>query len=395
MIPVTSRQSRDTETTSESARQSAVSVTRGVTGDETAVGTTLDSESYRFLVSIHSVTQAHFYRHAIEALRENGHQIRVCVRETAMISELLTAFDIEHRVLAHSHSSAPGRIFSAANYEIKLLGEAWRFKPDVITSYGGIGISYIAPLVGAKALAVTETPSRVRKLLTAPSIDATCTPSEFEGSVRGEQFQYDGFQELAYLHPDRFEPKPHRLRRFGVDPDKRNFVVGFDSWRLYGDDDTGLSPQEKRELISLLSHHGDVHITSEETVPGPFENYEVSTPPDLFHDLLATADLYIGDSETVATEATLLGTPSIRVVSRPEDDSTNLEALTTLSCSSSDGHSTVEELEELLGEPGVQRQWEKRREELLDNPVDVTTYVVEKLEVLGYESRHEPHRLYE
>lgn len=373
---------------------------------DTTVGGPVDDEavadaaSYRFLVSIHHPAQSHFYRHAIEELRARGHRVRVCVRDKEIAADLLAAFGIRHRVLSQTSGSFPRVALTQAAYETKLLREAWRFDPDVMTSVGGIEISHIAPLVGARALAFTDTPSRFARWITAPSLDATCTPAAVTGGVRGEQRSYDGYQELAYLHPDRFEPDPDRLRAFGIDPTDRNFLVRFVGWGAYHDvEEHGLSMPQKRELISLLSDHGNVYVTSERELPDELQRYELPVPPHLVHDLLAVADLYVGDSGTMATEAAVLGTPAVRVASVVADgDLANfveLEEEYGLLETFADGDRTIEAVERLVGESDLQERWQGRRERLLSEKIDVTTYAVEQLERLGARARQEPHELYD
>lgn len=359
--------------------------------DETAQDDIL-SGPYRFLVSIHHPAQVHFYRYIIETLRAEGHSVKICVRDKEMTSELLSAFGIEHSVLANSHDSRLGTAMTQLAYESRLLRKALRFEPDVLTSIGGIEISHIAPFVGAKTLAFMDTPSRMARLLTAPWLDATCTPARFAGNVRGEQKRYDGYQELAYLHPNRFEPRPDRLRPYGIDPDNRIFLLRFVSWNAYHDvGEHGFSMQDKRDLISVLSHHGTVYITSEEPLPAPFKAYELPIPPHLIHDLLSVADLFVGDSGTMATEAAVLGTPAIRVSSVVANgDMANfveLEESFDLLYTFAEGERAVDHIEELVKDSTLKSRWQHRRKRLLDEKIDVTAYAVEQLTQLGKESQ--------
>lgn len=358
-----------------------------------------ETNSYRFLVSIHHPAQAHFYRHIIDELRADGHQVRVCVRDKEMAAALLRAFDIEHRVLARTRESLLGTALTQATYETKLLWEAVRFQPDVVSSVGGIEISHIAPLVGAKALAFTDTPPRFSRLITLPSIDATCTPTGFEGAVRGEQRRYEGYQELAYLHPDRFEPDPDCLRTFGVDPDEPVYVVRFVNFDAHHDvGEHGFTAETKRELVTTLSKHGTVYVSSEQPLPDYLESYELPIPPELIHDLLSVADLYVGDSGTMATEAALLGTPSVRVCSTVDSgDLSNfleLEESFGLLYSFGDGSDALRAVERVLEEPRLQEEWTERRADLVEEKIDVVEYAVEQHEQLGMKARHEPHGLY-
>jgi len=55
-----------------------------------------------------------------------------------------------------------------------------------------------------------------------------------------------------------------------------------------------------------------------------------SLPVEAIHDLLAFADCYVGDSQTMATEAALLGTPAVRTSAFVgDDDMSNFRELET------------------------------------------------------------------
>jgi predicted glycosyltransferase len=62
-------------------------------------------------------------------------------------------------------------------------------------------------------------------------------------------------------------------------------------------------------LINSLS--GQVFITSEGWLDDGLAKYEINVSPEKMHDLLYYADLLIGDSQTMTTEAGVLGTPAM------------------------------------------------------------------------------------
>jgi len=357
------------------------------------------AESCRFLVSIHHPAQAHFYRYIIKELRNSGHLVRVCVRDKEMTAELLATFGIEHEVLAQAQDSLAGTALSQAKYESKLLREAWLFQPDVLTSIGGIEISHVAPIVGARSLAFMDTPSELAYRLTAPNIDITCVPVAYKGKARGEIRRYEGYHELAYLHPDRFTYEPDQLRRYGVNPDDRLFILRLVDWGAYHDvGQSGFEQRVQHELVSLLDRHGEVYITSEKPLPPSLAEYNPDIPPHLIHDLLSAADIYIGDSGTMATEAALLGTPAIRVSSVVEQgDMGNFIELHEkygLLDIFANGEDALARVKRLLDEPTSPDTWEKKRKRLLADKIDVTTFAVQQLEQLGRRSRHDEASIY-
>lgn len=342
----------------------------------------------RYLVSIHHPAQVHFFRPIVDELVDIGHDVRVCAREKDVTGDLLEAFDVPHRMLAQEPDSVPGIAATQATYELRLLREAWRFQPDVVTSIGGIEISHVAPLVGAKSLAFDDTSAPAARLLTSPFLDVVCTPATFDQERGPGQRRYEGYHELAYLHPDRFEPDPGRLREFGVDPESRFSVLRFAAWNAYHDvGERGLSLDAKRQLLSELAKHGDVFITSEQELPPEFESYRTPVPPHVIHDLLAFADLYVGDSGTMATEAAVLGTPAVRSNSAVEGDDlpnfVELEEEYGLLYSFADEAAMLDCVESIASRPEVRETFQRRRKRLLEDKIDVTSYAVDQLEQLG------------
>lgn len=348
----------------------------------------------RVMVTVQHPAHVHFYRHPIRELREADHDVWVFVRDKEITSRLLSAFDIPHRVLATLPDSLMGMATAQATYEYRLLRHARRIRPDVITSIGGIAASHVASLTGARSVAFTDSEGTPSNLVMVPFADVICTPRRLDADYGPAHRRYDGFHELAYLHPDRFEPDDDLLRDCGVDPDDRYFVVRFIAWKAHHDvGQAGFSRARKRELVSFLEERGEVYITSEDDLPAEFEPYRLPVPPERVHDLLARADLYVGDSQTMATEAAVLGTPAVRSNSfAGEDDMTNfleLDREYDLLVSTPDEGEAVEAARSLAADPSATETWQKRRERLVADKIDVTEYVVDTLLEEGRRAREE------
>lgn len=346
----------------------------------------------KYLVSIHHPAQVHFYRHIVGELEAAGHEVRVCARDKDVTVDLLEAFDIPHRVLAKQGSGLLHMVAMQATYEVRLLREAVRFRPDVMTSTGGVEVSHVAPLVGARSVVFNDSEGTPSHKLISPFLDVVCTPRAFSEEFRARHRRYDGYHELAYLHPDRFTPDVEGLRAFGIDPDERYFVLRFVAWQAHHDvGQRGLSLDAKRELVAMLSELGTVYITSEAPLPAEFEPYRTPVPPHLVHDLLAFADLYVGDSQTMATEAALLGTPAVRsnsfVQAAEMSNFVELEADYGLLFSIADEAETLDRVRELATDPSVQETWQARRDRLLEDKIDVTDFAVHVLEEEGQRRR--------
>ena len=87
----------------------------------------------------------------------------------------------------------------------------------------------------------------------------------------------------------------------------------FASLKAHHDDGIkGINTEIAQRLVDILSPHGQIYITSERELEPQFEPYRIRINPLDMHHVMAFASLYIGDSQTMAAEAGVLGTPFVR-----------------------------------------------------------------------------------
>ena len=64
--------------------------------------------------------------------------------------------------------------------------------------------------------------------------------------------------------------------------------------------------------MEILKPHGTIYISSERELDARLEPYRLKINPIDMHHIMAFASLYIGDSQTMAAEAGILGVPFVR-----------------------------------------------------------------------------------
>lgn len=342
----------------------------------------------RVLFDVGHPAQVHLFRNAIAELRARGHETFVTSREKEVTTDLLDAYDIAHRPLSTRGDSVPGLAWELLVREWRLLGVARAFQPDVIVARLGPGPAHVSALVGCRYVAVSDTRvgSRAIRALyrgaTLPFVDTVCAPADFDLSVPDERRRTLDFQELAYLHPDRFDPDPAVLREHGIDPEAPFSVVRVAGWDAYHDvGHAGISPATLRALVDRLTDHGAVYVSAEGDLPPDLAAYRLPTDPEDVHHVLAYADCYVGDSGTMSTEAAMLGTPAIRTNTMVGDDDENvfraLEERYGLMRSFSDEEAALSAVDDLL-DSGIDRvDWAARRDRLVAEQPDVTAHIVE------------------
>lgn len=348
----------------------------------------------RVLFDINHPAQVHLFRHALAELDQRGHETLVTSREKEITTDLLDTYGIEHEPLSTAGDGTVSLMSEMLVREWKLLRIAREFEPDVIVSRLSPPAAHVSTLLGCPNVVFTDTvvPSKLMQTLnygmTLPFVDVACIPPDFDLPFSPDRTRTVGFHELAYLHPNRFEPDAQRLAAEGVAVDEPYFVLRFASWDAYHDvGNTGWSRKGQRDIVSFLADHGTVYITSESELPPEFSEYQLSVPPHLIHDLLYFSDLYLGDSQTMCTEATLLGTPSIRVNSKVGNhDMSNFIELERrgLLFSYPDERDALAKTRELVTGEATESDWERKRQALIEDKCDVTSLMLEL--ILGEEA---------
>jgi predicted glycosyltransferase len=200
--------------------------------------------------------------------------------------------------------------------------------------------------------------------------------------VRGTHVTYAGDHELAYLHADRLEPDARRLAAYGVSADDRYSIVRFVSWQAVHDrNEKGLTGEQKPDLVAALERHGKVFISSEAPLPEDLAAYELKGPVEDIHHLLAHAQMIVGESATMSSEAAVLGVPAVMIATtgRGYTDDQERRYGHVRHFVEDDYDQAVAAVEELFAWNPRERG-QQARERLLEDKIDVTRWKVDYFE---------------
>ena len=189
-----------------------------------------------------------------------------------------------------------------------------RFGPDVILTRSPAGV-HAGRLTRTPVLYDTDD-GHVAGLLyyvAGPFANLIASPTATTKSYGSKHRKYRGYKELFYLHPSRFTADPTIRAELGLNDGERLFVLRLTAFTASHDvSERGMTREQIDRILSRLVDLGKVVISSEQSLPGDLAAMQVSTPPERFHHVLAAADLVVGDSQTVCSEAGVIGTPSLR-----------------------------------------------------------------------------------
>ncbi len=342
----------------------------------------------RILFDIVHPAHVHFYRHMIADLEARGAAIEVASRHKDVTAELLDTLGIAHQPVSTAESG--GRFSQARELAVRVSSLARigrQFRPDLVLTRNPAGV--IAAGALRRATSVFDTDDGAAAGLhyrLGARANVITMPTALAATAPGRTRQYPSYKALAYLHPSRYQAVDVRAE-LGLD-DAPLFVVRLVSMQASHDHgEAGMDESARDRLVDTLAARGHLYVSSEGPLPPRLERFRCPLPTDRLHDVLASADLYVGDSQTVAAEASFLGTPTIHVSTW----SRRLECLVEIE----DRYGLIESytpdrqtevlaaVERLTVDAGAARQtWSGRRQAMLAERVDLTAWYVGLIEDL-------------
>ena len=337
----------------------------------------------RILIDILHPAHVHFFRNFHDEMVGRGHQLCVTARAKDRSLDLLEQFGLPYHRLSDQREGGVGMTVEMAQRTGRLVRLMRRFRPDVMTGIMGPSIAIAGALrrVPAVVFYDTEFATQTNRFV-YPLAHSVCTPDCYQGKVPGTHLRYAGYHELAYLHPNRFRADPAKLGAFGVSADEPYALVRFVSWQAVHDRrERGLAAAQKRHLVELLQGYGRVLVSSEAPLPPDLAALEVNGPVHDIHHLTAHAQLVVGESATMSSEAAVLGVPAVFIATTGRgytDDEEKRYGLVR--------HFTEEEYDRALGTieelfANSPRDFGRAaRERLLDEKIDVTQWMIDYFE---------------
>lgn len=329
---------------------------------------------------------AHALRFFIEEMKERGHEVLVTARDKEITHCLLRAWGIPF-IDRGTGSSAASSLSLAEKVRDLLRVVVWllpvvrKFRPDVVISYSSYHAALTGRLLGCPVLTFEDTENvpllhMVNRILSSRMITPVC----FEKDFGSKHIRFDGYKELASLHPSRFRPLP-----LPGTVEKPYVVLRFVSWRAWHDrGHQGITEKMKHLIAERLSDFARVYISSEDGLSPGLSRYGLMCDCETVHSVLAGARLFFGESASMAAEAAVLGTPAIYIDNDGRGYTRDLEREHHLMFGygedEDDIYRALEKATGLLQNPDLEEEWQRRRINMLKGKIDVTSWMVETAE---------------
>lgn len=326
----------------------------------------------------------HLYKNTIHNLKSKGHNVIVLIKSKDVLEKLLTNAGIPYINIYPKvrGNSKFGIIRAMLTRLFRITKLTIKNKVDLLTG-SSTEIAQVAWLLRRHSIILGEDDAEVIPefvKLAAPVMDSYLAPTSCDmGKIDSKCIKYSGYHKLAYLHPNWFTPDPTIASKY-VDLSRPYFILRFVQLKAHHDKNVcGITNDIAIKLADILKPYGNVYITSERTLSPELEKHRLAINPLDIHHIMAFATLYIGDSQSMAVEAAMLGVPNIRfndfvgkigVLNEIED-------VYGLTCgiSANEPEKLYEKVNEWLANSDIKGLFQERRKKMLADKIDVTAFL--------------------
>jgi predicted glycosyltransferase len=336
----------------------------------------------KIMIDMGHPAHVHLYKNFIWEMQKKGHEFVITARDKEMTQYLLKVYDIPYSSRGTIKKSLFGKATSLLNMNQKILKVAKKFDPDIMIGVHNPYIAQVGRLLRKVVLTFTDSePVPIANILTFPFSSWIITPKIFGLELGKKHLRYNGYHELAYLHPNWFKPDPNVLKELNVNKEEFFFILRFISWSASHDvGHKGFNLKTKKKLVKNLIKYGKVFITSEQPLEKELEKYRILIPPEKIHSVLHYSTLLIGDTQTMTTEAALLGTPAIRCNSfvGPYDMANfiELENKYNIIYNFSNPKDSIDMALKLIHENNPKKYWSNKSKKIFKDKIDLTSFMI-------------------
>ena len=338
----------------------------------------------KIVVDINHPAHVHYFKNFIWEMEKRGHNIMITASKKDVSYKLLQKYGFEFIELGSYGDSLIKKMINIPIMDYKMYKAVKDFNPDLFLGFGSIRNAHISRILRKPCINLDDSePSPQEHLLYVPFSDVILTPSCFRKNFGKKHIRYNGYIELAYLHPNWFTPDPSVLEEVGLKLGDKYTVIRFVSW-IASHDFGRKGIIDKISLVKELEQYESIFVSSEKKLDNHLEKYRLLISPEKIHNFIYYSNLFVCDGQTMTTEAALLGVPTIRCNSfvgpRDMGNFIELEHKYGLIFNFNNLNDAIAKSKELIVDNDLKSIWAKKRCALLKEKIDVTSFLVEFIE---------------
>ncbi len=346
----------------------------------------------KILIALNHPAHYYLFKYIAEGLLQNNHDVQFVIREKDILEKLLISENVAFTKLSEKKTTGQNKVnlmfyglVKLIKQEFNLLNYVRKFRPTIMMGTD-IAITHVGTLLGIPSFVFNEDDFEINKWFCKAAypfasyiVAPECTSV---GKFSKKKISYNGIQKLAYLHPNYFQQDISVFNTLGLTPDDSYFIIRLVSLTAGHDiasTHKGINRNLLNKIINKLEPFGKVFISSETELANELQKYKISLPPNRIHDLLASAKIFIGDSQSMCSEAGILGTPFIRF----NDFVGKIKILAEVEnyyklgwgIRTHEEEKLLSTIDHLLGIKDLKIIWKDKARKLFEDKIDLTSFV--------------------
>jgi len=332
----------------------------------------------RLLFIINTPAQAYTWKYIIQKLIKENQSVHIIAREYGSTTGLLDSFGFSYQTFKPVGSKT-GRILGTVNHLQSVYNLSHKFNPSLVIGFG-VDAALTAFRLRRPSIVFNDSePIGIQNTVNKLFATTIVTPSCFKLNLGKKQVRVNSYKELAYLHPDYFTPDPSIFNELNIPPGTGYAVLRFNVFDAIHDiGRKGFTVEDQLRLVKDLLKYTRVFISPEGNLDPGLEKYHLTCSTERIHHVLYYSSLFVTDTQTMATEAAILGTPVVRCNNfvSPHDmgNFVELENKYGMMYSLRKTSDAVEKAESLIQNTDLKKQWSIKRQNLLNDKTNFTKF---------------------
>ena len=330
----------------------------------------------KILIDIGHPAHVHLFKNFAWTMQGKGHNVFFTSREKDVAVQLLKEYGLKFVSFGKNYNNSIQKIYGLIKFTLQLFKYSVKIEPDIFLSHGSIYASIVSKLCGKPHISLENNGNWEQIKLYLPFTDVVLTPWNLEENLGKKQIRLKTFHEMAYLRPKYFIPIKNKINALGLKNGDEYCIIRLVSWNASHDiGQTGISDFLLNEIIELIENKYRVFISSEREVPNCFKKYLIEIDSIDIHHVLSYASLCISEGATVASEAGLLGTPTLYINTLKRSYNLDQETFgTVFNCNHPS--LTLNKLKYILSINNLKDKTNKGRKLLIKSRIDLTAFLV-------------------
>lgn len=335
----------------------------------------------KIIIDIGHPKDVNVFKNLILVLKNNGHEVKIVGRAKENTKRILAEYGFFCEFGPY-YKNITGKVFGIIHNDVWLYNLAKGYSPDLFISPGSPYAAHVSRLLGKPHLAYIDTEIATFAIkLMLPFTDRVYTSSSFYSDLGPKQERFNGYYELAYLHPKYFKPNPEIPAKYGLNG---YIILRLSALAAHHDiNATGFNfktEEELSEYVNELEKYGRVVIFSEIRGWQTIESRRMNIEPKDLHDLISFSSLCIGEGATMASEAAIMGVPSIYVSNTQRGYLNELERKYELTYTVQTKDEALKKVDKIFRTESYRDEWLHKREKMLDEKIDVVEFMIATVE---------------